>query len=64
MTIWNNNDNHLGSFFAEYKNYGPSSNISMRLNWTKQLSDEEAKKYTIKNVFADWNPLLYLNRIK
>ena len=57
-SVWNNNNNHLTSSFAEYKNYGPSSNTSSRLSWTKQLTDDEAKRYTISNVFGDWNPTL------
>lgn len=53
---WNNTDNYLTTRFAEYKNYGPSSNASARVNWSRQLSDEEAKKYTLKNVLKGWKP--------
>lgn len=53
---WNNTDNYLTTRYAEYKNYGPSSNPNTRVKWSKQLNDEEAKKYTIKNVFKDWDP--------
>lgn len=53
---WNNTDNYLTARYAEYKNYGPSSNPNARVKWSKQLSDEEARKYTIKNVFRDWDP--------
>jgi pectinesterase len=56
-STWNNNNNHLTARYAEYKNYGPSANPSTRVNWSKQLTDEEAKQYTFKNVFGDWNPL-------
>ena len=54
---WNNTENYLTARFAEYKNYGPSAHVSARVKWSKQLNDEEAKKYTIKNVFKDWNPV-------
>lgn len=53
---WNNTDNYLTARYAEYKNYGPSSNPNARVKWSKQLSNEEARKYTIKNVFRDWDP--------
>jgi pectinesterase len=56
-SAWNNNNNHLTARYAEYKNYGPSANAGTRVSWSKQLTDEEAKKYTIQNIFGDWNPV-------
>jgi pectinesterase len=56
-SVWNNNNNHLMARYAEYKNFGPSSNPAMRVLWAKQLTDEEAGLYTFQNVFGDWNPL-------
>ena len=53
---WNNTDNYLTTRYSEYKNYGPSSGPAARVKWAKQLSDEEAKKYTIKNVLRGWDP--------
>lgn len=49
---WNKKDAHETMFFAEYKNYGPGANIEKREAFVKQLSDEEAKAYTLENVFA------------
>jgi pectinesterase len=54
---WNNTDNYKTVRYTEYKNYGPGASIDARVNWSKQLSDDEVKKYTIKNIFGDWNPL-------
>ncbi len=54
---WNNTENYKTTRYAEYKNFGPGSNTEGRVNWAKQLSDEEAKIYTIKNVFGNWNPV-------
>lgn len=54
---WNNTDNYKTVRYTEYKNYGPGASIDARVNWSKQLSDNEVKKYTIKNIFGDWNPL-------
>ena len=54
---WNNTDNYKTTRYSEYKNYGPSSDPSRRLEWAKQLSDEEVKKVTIVKVLNGWNPL-------
>jgi len=53
---WNNTDNYKTTRYVEYKNYGPSSDPSKRVGWSKQLSDMEVKKYTIANVLNGWNP--------
>ena len=53
---WNNTNNYKTARYAEYKNYGPSAEATKRVEWSKQLTDEEAKIYTIKNVFKDWDP--------
>jgi pectinesterase len=54
---WNNTDNYKTTRYAEYKNYGPSADPAKRVIWARQLTDEEVKKYTLKNVFGDWDPL-------
>ncbi len=54
---WNNTDNYKFTRYAEYENYGPSSNPAKRVAWSRQLTTEEVKKYSLKNVFRDWNPL-------
>ena len=53
---WNNTDNYKTTRYAEYKNYGPSADPTKRVEWSKQLTDEEVKKYTIANVLNGWNP--------
>lgn len=53
---WNNTDNYLTTRYLEYKTYGPSSNPATRIKWAKQLTDEEAKRYTIMNVLNGWMP--------
>lgn len=57
-SVWNKNDNHLTSRYKEYNNYGPSSDPETRVKWAKQLTAEEAKKYTLKNVLSGWGPKL------
>ena len=52
---WNNTENYKTTRYAEYKNYGPGANISSRVSWSRQLTDEEIKKLTVKNVLG-WEP--------
>jgi pectinesterase len=51
---WNNTDNEKTARYAEYKNYGPSANPLKRVNWVRQLTDEEAKELTVRKFFGDW----------
>jgi pectinesterase len=57
------------AYYAEYKNTGPGANVSGRVAWSKQLTDEEAALYTVDQIFArnsvsipvlggNWNPYL------
>ena len=51
---WNNTENHKTTRYAEYKNYGASVDQAKRIFWSRQLTSEEAKKYTLKNILGDW----------
>ncbi|HEX2684903.1 MAG TPA: pectinesterase family protein [Ferruginibacter sp.] len=51
---WNNTDNYKTTRYAEYKNYGPSADASKRVNWARQLTDEEARGLTLNTFFGDW----------
>ena len=53
---WNKTDNYKTTRYSEYKNYGPGANISERVTWSRQLTDEGVKKYTLKNVLRGWLP--------
>lgn len=53
---WNTTDYYKTARYAEYHNYGPGADLSKRVSWAKQLSDEELKQYTIKNVLNGWEP--------
>lgn len=57
---WNSTNYYQSARYAEYKNYGPSSNTSMRVSWSKQLNEEESKAYTIQNVLQNWDPSVKL----
>lgn len=54
---WNNTENYKTTRYSEYENYGPGAQPSQRVRWSRQLSDAEIKKYSIKNVLGDWVPL-------
>ncbi|MES2431406.1 MAG: pectinesterase family protein [Bacteroidota bacterium] len=53
---WKNPDNEKTARYAEYKNYGTGASIEKRVAWSKQLTDEEVKKYTVKNILGKWEP--------
>ncbi len=53
---WNTTDNYKSTRYAEYKNYGASSDPSLRVSWSRQLTDEEVSRYIPKNVFKSWDP--------
>lgn len=52
-------------YYAEYKCSGPGAAVTARVPWSKQLTDTEAKDYSIVNIFskasgigaADWWPV-------
>ena len=54
---WKNTENEKTARYSEYKNYGPGATPQARLGWIKQLTEQEARQYTIKNIFDDWNPM-------
>jgi pectinesterase len=51
---WNNTESYKTARYSEYKNYGASADPSKRISWSKQLTDEEVKKFKVKNVLGDW----------
>lgn len=57
---WRNEANKSTAYYAEYKNTGAGFKPAERVSWSHQLSDDEAKQYTLKNVLGgqdNWNPL-------
>jgi pectinesterase len=56
---WRNPANERTARFAEYGSTGPGAKPDARVSWAKQLTDEEAKAYTIEKILAGadgWNP--------
>lgn len=42
------------AYYAEYKNKGKGAKTDKRVVWSHQLSKEEAKKYTLENIFKEY----------
>lgn len=53
---WRNPANESTARYAEYKNTGPGAQKEGRVKWIRQLTDEEASQFTLKNIFNGWNP--------
>lgn len=53
---WKNPANEATARYAEYKSTGDGANPEARVKWSRQLSDEEVKKYTISNILGTWDP--------
>lgn len=53
---WKNPANEATARFSEYHSSGLGANISSRVKWSKQLTNEEVKQYTIENILGKWKP--------
>jgi pectinesterase len=56
---WKNPENEKTAFYAEYASTGPGGSVSGRAPWSRQLSEKEAKQYTIHNILSGrdgWKP--------
>ncbi len=52
-------DKDKTAYYAEYQSTGPGANPKARVPWSHQLTDAEAKQYTLANIFAgrdSWAP--------
>lgn len=53
---WGKESNEKTTFYAEYQNKGAGAMPSKRVNWSHQLTDEDAKDYTTIQIFRGWDP--------
>jgi pectinesterase len=53
---WKNPANEATARFAEFESTGPGANPAARVKWAKQLTKEEAARFTIRNILGDWKP--------
>jgi len=51
-SVWNKNDNHKHTYYAEYGSFGQGFVKEQRIDWSHQLTKKELKKYTLKNIFS------------
>lgn len=52
---WKNPNNEATARFAEFKSTGAGANPAARVKWSRQLDEEEIKKYTIANILGGWD---------
>jgi polygalacturonase len=55
-TNWHDTQRDKTARYSEYKTTGLGANVKGRVAWSHQLTDEQATKYTVENIFKDWNP--------
>ena len=56
---WKNPANEETARYAEFGSYGPGAKSTDRVNWSKQLTSKEVKKFSIENIFkntGNWYP--------
>jgi len=53
---WGKTENESTAFYGEYGNKGEGAQTTSRVKWSKQLTQEEAAKYTMDNIFQEWKP--------
>lgn len=51
---WRDPEKEKTAFFAEYNNYGPGAQPEKRVEWSYELTEEEAQEYTPENILGDW----------
>ncbi|MHA4739027.1 pectinesterase family protein [Dyadobacter sp. MSC1_007] len=44
------------TFYAEFNSKGEGASPQARIGWSHQLTKDERKNYTLKNIFGDWVP--------
>jgi pectinesterase len=52
---WGNTQNESTVLYAEYKSAGEGAATKGRAAWSKQLTDNEAKEYSLENIFFNGN---------
>jgi pectinesterase len=55
---WGKTSNEETARYSEYDSTGPGANPDARVKWAKQMTDDQAKAYTVANILKgsdDWN---------
>jgi pectinesterase len=53
---WNKPEAHQSTFYAEYNCTGAGADISQRVDWSKQLTAEQAKTFSLAEIFKRTPP--------
>jgi pectinesterase len=53
---WKNPANEATARYSEFNSTGPGANPSKRVNWSKQLSEAQAKELTNAKILGTWSP--------
>jgi pectinesterase len=53
---WKNPANEATARYTEYNSSGPGASALTRVKWSKQLTNEELKNYTLENILGNWKP--------
>ena len=53
---WSKPEAEKTTFYAEHHSKGPGANPAARVEWSHQLSEEQAQHYTLSNIFDGWIP--------
>jgi len=51
---WSDPANEKTAFYAEYNSGGPGAAPQKRVDWSHQLTKQQAKKYSLQNIFGSW----------
>jgi pectinesterase len=51
---WSKPEAEKTAFYAEYQSTGPGANMGARVPWSRQLTAQDAKGYTLEAIFGDW----------
>jgi pectinesterase len=52
---WKNPSNEATARYAEYNSTGPGANPAARVSWSRQLTEDDLKKFSLKNILGEWN---------
>lgn len=55
---WDRPEAEESTYYAEFQNSGPGYKPDKRVPWSYQLTDDEAEKYTLDQIFDGWKPIM------
>ena len=55
---WKKPEAEKNTLYAEYDCKGEGFQPDKRVDWSKQLTKKQARKYTKENILTDWTPIV------